>query len=83
MPSTDTMIDARAPERALFARVGEALHGPNWQEATARDLGVSSRSVRYWLAGRHDIPIGIWIELRMLLLLRQKDLFDLIDEIPG
>lgn len=37
---------------------GETLHGPRWQSALARDLGVADRTVRRWLAGK--LPIGIW-----------------------
>ena len=68
--------------RALFARVGETLYGPLWQEAIAWDLAVSSRSVRYWLAGRYEIPVGVWGELRALALARQEDLAHLIAELP-
>jgi hypothetical protein len=74
--------DARAPARALFVRVGEALYGAFWQEQMAAALGISSRSVRYWLAGRYDIPVGVWGELRALALERQEELRDLIRSLP-
>jgi hypothetical protein len=60
-------IEAGAPERALFARVGAALYGPNWQGCMARALGVSDRSVRYWLIGDHPIPARVWRDLPGLI----------------
>lgn len=74
--------DARAPARALFVRFGEALYGALWQEQLAASLHVSSRSVRYWLAGRHAIPAGVWNELRELAMLRREEMAALIDELP-
>jgi hypothetical protein len=72
---------AMGPERALFVRIGSALYGEQWQEAIARDLGVSGRSVRYWLAGRHAIPPGLWGELRALIVARQKELGEIVDRL--
>jgi DNA-binding transcriptional regulator YiaG len=59
---TTEHVTAMAPSRALFARVGETLYGPQWQCEVARALGVSDRSVRYWVAGRR-IPDGIWQDM--------------------
>jgi hypothetical protein len=42
---------------------GEFLHGRNWQSALARDLQVSSRTIRNWLSGKHTIPPRIEPEL--------------------
>jgi hypothetical protein len=36
-------------------KIGEGLYGKRWQTALARTLPVSSRSVRYWLSGKHPI----------------------------
>ncbi len=30
---------------------GEALYGPQWQTPLSRDLGVTDRTVRNWVAG--------------------------------
>jgi hypothetical protein len=64
---TTASIEAGAPERALFARVGAALYGVTWQGSMARALGVSDRMVRYWLAGEHPIPAGVLAELPGLI----------------
>lgn len=45
---------------------GEQLHGSRWQSALARDLNVSDRRVRQWLAGE-TIPPGVWLEIERLL----------------
>ncbi len=70
-------------ERALFARVGLTLYGAQWQERMARELGVSGRSVRYWLSGRHAIPVGIWGELRSLAILRRREIGAVIVELDS
>jgi hypothetical protein len=61
-------------DRALFVRVGETLYGPAWHEPVARAVGVTGRSVRYWVAGRHAIPPGLWVELGELALTRREEL---------
>lgn len=44
-----------------LAAAGRLLYGPQWQAALARDLGVSGRTIRFWLAGQrtpsnaHDV----------------------------
>jgi len=40
---------------AELARLGRALYGPRWQTALARAVGVTSRTVRRWLAGDNTI----------------------------
>lgn len=62
-PST---TKAGAPTRALLACVGELLFGPCWQSALAHALGVSPRTMRYWLADR-AIPAGVRGDLVALL----------------
>lgn len=50
--------------------VGEALYGRQWQRPLSRDLGVSDRTIRNWVAGQgcpRDLP-G-----RLLPILRQRD----------
>lgn len=62
-------------------QAGEALYGPRWQTALAKDLGVASRSVRYWAAGKHDPPAGVWGELHTLLKGRRRLIDDVLTNI--
>jgi hypothetical protein len=48
---------------SLFERCGQALYGPRWQSALARDLEVSDRTVRRWVAGCDGVPDGVYAEL--------------------
>jgi DNA-binding transcriptional regulator YdaS (Cro superfamily) len=50
----------------LLVEAGEALYGPRWQSDLARDLGVSDRTVRRWVAGTHDVPPGLYLDLLRL-----------------
>lgn len=50
----------------LLAECGEALYGPLWQSALARDLGVSDRTVRRWVAGTSEVPAGLYTDLLRL-----------------
>jgi DNA-binding transcriptional regulator YdaS (Cro superfamily) len=47
----------------LLVECGEALYGPQWQSALARDLGVADRTVRRWVAGTSEIPVGLYVDL--------------------
>lgn len=51
---------------ALLIDCGLALYGPQWQSALARDLGVSDRTMRRWVAGDSVVPPGAWIDLLRL-----------------
>lgn len=62
----------------LLHSAGEALYGPRWQSDLARDLGVSDRTVRRWVAG-DDPPPGVYIDLLRLVVERQVALDDLVD----
>ncbi len=46
---------------------GEALYGPLWQAAIARDLGVAKRTVQRWAGGYTTPPASLPEELRELL----------------
>lgn len=46
----------------LLVQCGEALYGPQWQSALARDLDVSDRTMRRWAAGA-DLPAGLYLDL--------------------
>jgi DNA-binding transcriptional regulator YiaG len=48
-------------------KIGEALYGPLFQSALARDLNVSDRTMRRWIAGTHEPPEGLRDELRALV----------------
>lgn len=50
----------------MLVETGEALYGPLWQSALARDLGVSDRTVRRWVAGTSDVPAGLYLDLLRL-----------------
>lgn len=50
----------------LLVECGEALYGPHWQSALARDLGVSDRTVRRWVAGTSEVPAGLYVDLLRL-----------------
>jgi DNA-binding transcriptional regulator YdaS (Cro superfamily) len=47
----------------LLVECGEALYGPRWQCELARELGVSDRTVRRWIAGAQRVPSGVWLDL--------------------
>jgi hypothetical protein len=50
----------------LLVECGEALYGPQWQSALARDLGVADRTVRRWVAGTSEVPAGLYVDLLRL-----------------
>lgn len=51
---------------SLLVACGQALYGQQWQSALARDLGVSDRTMRRWVAGDQDVPRGLHIDLMRL-----------------
>jgi len=61
----------------LLVEAGEALYGPQWQSALARDLGVSDRTVRRWVAGTTELPQGVYVDLLRLTQERAQVLEDL------
>lgn len=50
----------------LLVEAGEALYGPRWQSELARDLQVSDRTMRRWVAGTTDVPAGLYLDLLRL-----------------
>ena len=50
----------------LLTECGEALYGPQWQSALARDLDVSDRTMRRWVAGASELPDGLYLDLLRL-----------------
>lgn len=65
----------------LLAECGEALYGPQWQTALARDLTVADRTVRRWVAGTSDPPAGLWTDLLRLTQERAAALDALADRL--
>ncbi len=50
----------------LLVECGEALFGPRWQSELARELQVSDRTVRRWVAGTSEVPPGLYVDLLRL-----------------
>ncbi|MCP8895332.1 hypothetical protein KYK29_10340 [Shinella daejeonensis] len=65
----------------LLKRTGEALYGPQWQSAIARDLDVSDRHVRRMAAGEQPLKPGMALDLWRIALERTATLEDLADEL--
>ncbi len=66
----------------VLKRCGEALYGPRWQSAIARDLGVADRTIRRWLDGSSSVPDGVYFDLLGLCQDRAANLARLIDVLP-
>ena len=58
----------------LIRRTGEALYGPHWQTDLANDLGVSYRTMRYWMTGAREPRAGVFVDLLRIVTERQSDL---------
>lgn len=65
----------------LLQRCGEALYGPRWHSDLARDLDVSDRTVRRWVAG-DEVPEGVYLDLLQVCSQRAAELDDLIAALP-
>jgi hypothetical protein len=63
--------------RDLLTEAGRALYGDRWQSALARDLDISDRTMRRWVAGDDDPPPGVWTDLLRLTQKRAQRLDDL------
>ena len=68
-------------DAAALARAGVALYGDRWQTALARDLGVSSRAVRYWASGYEPISRARWMTIADLLERRAAECRAVADDI--
>ena len=58
----------------LIRRTGEALYGPRWQADLARELDVSERTIRNWVAGAAEPPIGVYVDLLRIVIERGAEL---------
>lgn len=65
----------------LLNECGAALYGPRFQRELARDLGVNERTVRRWVAGDTEIPVGVLADLERLLVERRKSVHVLISKV--
>lgn len=66
---------------SLLADVGRALYGTLWQSALSRDLGVSDRTMRRWLASTRNVPSGLRVDLLRLCIERAAQLDGLADRL--
>lgn len=63
----------------LLVAIGRALHGADWQNPLAEDLGLnSSRNIGRWLKDDR-VPVGVWSELGALLDTRRITIDGLIE----
>lgn len=62
----------------LLCEVGEALYGPRFQADLARDLKVSDRTMRRWVAGQTLPPKDVLLELQHILIERSISITRLI-----
>ena len=65
----------------LLKRTGEALYGPQWQSALARELAISDRHMRRMAAGEADLKPGMALDLWRITLERTAALEELADEL--
>lgn len=61
----------------ILGIIGEALFGSRWQSELARELGVSDRTLRRWIADPDSMPPAVGAELRALCARRGQALIDL------
>lgn len=66
---------------SLLRAAGEALYGPRWQSDLARELHISDRTMRRWLAGPADLPTGVAADIRQLCETRASHLKEVIDRL--
>lgn len=65
----------------LLRECGEALYGPQWQSALARDLQVADRTVRRWAAGDFGMPEGLAGEVLEALRRRRNEIDNAIQAV--
>jgi hypothetical protein len=68
-------------DRLLLRQIGGFLHGEEWQAPLARDLRVSERTMRRWMAGTEEIPRGVWRDLSSHLEIYNRTLESLVAEV--
>ena len=70
------------PNHFLLIEVAEALFGPSYRVPLAEALGVHERTLRRWLSGETEVPVGVWHDLRRLAEERHERLDRLIERLP-
>jgi hypothetical protein len=65
----------------LLTRAGRLLYGQRWIPQLSKALGLPNGEVRLWHSGRRKIPAVLWLDLRRLLRIRQRELSALQREI--
>lgn len=60
--------------------LGNALHGPRWQNAVARDLGINPRQVHRWVSGEYEPHEGHILDLIEVAKLKQRDISEALSE---
>ena len=50
-------------------RAGQAVYGEDWQSPMARDLGITGRHLRRWVAGERPVPA--WVDGMLAGILKQ------------
>ena len=64
----------------LLQRCGEALYGSRWQSELARDLDISDRTMRRWIADAP--PDGACNDLRQICDRRLKEIAAARSQLP-
>ena len=64
-------------QQNALVTIGEAMFGSRWQSELARQIDVSDRTLRRWIANPDSIPEAVWAELRSLCARRGQVLIDL------
>jgi hypothetical protein len=65
----------------LLQDCGEALYGPRWQTDLARDLRISDRTMRRFVARADDLPPGLYLDILRLTQERVMALSALADRL--
>lgn len=65
----------------LLQECGEALYGSRWHTDLARDLDVSDRTMRRWVASTEDMSPGVYVDLLRIVLERAQSLDALADRL--
>jgi len=55
-------------DRELLDRAASAIYGPAWHAQLPRALDANERTVLRFAAGTLELPAGVWVKIRKLLL---------------
>jgi hypothetical protein len=65
----------------LLRQVGDFFYGGEWQAPLSRDLRVSERTMRRWVAGTEEVPRGVWRDLGTHMEIYDQQLGRLLAEV--